>query len=718
MSAAANNARRLRLVLELLADSPDGLPKTAGPKAVFPEVFARIPQEDAEAETLKSGLSRAEAYLTWTTVDLVKAGWLEKSGTGLWKITAEGRRALEGYPEATALAAEARNRYNAWSALSNEQKQEQLSTTIIAVDKDEEAVRLAALPFVERGLQEGDSVFAPGRAVWGDGPASELRSVFVDAPDPEAGNFVDKLKVQMAKVSDDARLLMAELVCWQLLPISSRTIGERAKKERIQTLLGYMDHPVQIPAEVAKAFKSGSFNPGLAMNNNLYPALVLIIRLLENWLKKTEADKEMLLGDAWAWRDFVDGLPGQSFPTQRNSLTYIVHPQLISSIVSERHKIAIRAAFIGEIGESSSDVDRDLLAIILKLQQKTGGSVNFYEEPFAHEWKQHQALDSIQQDPEPDVETPAADKAPSGQRRRFRAADTDLAESLYFDQEWLQKQLNLLERRGQVILFGPPGTGKTFVAMKLAGHIAGDDKYTEIVQFHPSYSYEDFFQGYRPVTSPAGSLTYELKDGPLRRIVDQAIKNPEFNYVLVIDEINRGNLAKIFGELYFLLEYRDQPIKLQYSKDDEDFFVLPANLFFIGTMNTSDRSIALLDAAMRRRFSFVELHPDKHPTKTVLSRWLDRHGLDDEPADLLAAVNGKIGNSDFRIGPSYLMPSDCHFGPGQLEEIWEYEILPLLNEHHYGERIDVEKVYGIGALRAQLNNNPPPAAGPTDSLGG
>jgi 5-methylcytosine-specific restriction protein B len=710
MSAAENNARRVRLVLELLADRPDGLPKTTGPEAVFPQVFSRIPQEESEAEPLKSGLTRAEAYLTWTTVDLVKAGWLEKSGTGQWKITPEGRQALEDYPDATALTAEARNRYNAWSALSSEQKQEQLSTTIIAVDKDEEGIRLAALPFVERGLQEGGSVFAPGRAVWAQGPAGELRSVFVEAPDPEAGNFVDKLKVQMAGVSDDARLLMAELVCWQLLPISAETIGERAKKERIQTLLSYMDHPVQIPAEVAKAFKSGSFNPGLAMNNNLYHALVLIIRLLDDWLKKTETDKELLLGDAWAWRDFVNSLPGHSFPTQRNSLAYIVHPQLITSIVSEKHKLAIRTAFVGEIGESSSDVDRDLLAIILKLQQKTGGSVNFYEEPLAHEWKQ-QPIVAADLDPELDVETTDPDQTGSGQRRRFRPADAQLADSLFFDQVWLQKQLDLLERRGQIILYGPPGTGKTFVAMKLAQHIAGDDNYTEIVQFHPSYSYEDFFQGYRPVTSVSGSLSYELKDGPLRRIVDQAVKNPEFNYVLVIDEINRGNLAKIFGELYFLLEYRDQPIKLQYSKDDEDFFVLPANLFLIGTMNTSDRSIALLDTAMRRRFSFVELHPDKHPTKTVLTRWLERHGLDNEPAALLAAVNDKISNTDFRIGPSYLMPKDCQFHPGQLEDIWEYDILPLLSEHHYGERVDIEIIYGLQALRNQLKT-PPPA--PTD----
>lgn len=709
MSVVENNARRLRLVIELLAARPDGLPKAS----VFPEVFSRIPQDESEAELVKSGLSRAEAYLTWTTVDLVKAGWLEKSGTGQWKITPEGRQALEDYPDPTDFAAEARNRYNAWSALSSEQRKEQLSTTIVAVDKDEEAIRLAALPFVERGLQEGDSVFAPGRAIWTQGPLNELRSIVADAP---TANFVGNLKVEMANASDDARLLMAELVCWQLLPISSGTVGERAKKERVQTLLGYMDHPVQIPAEVAKAFKSGSFNPGPAMSQDLHGALVLIIRLLESWLKKPETDKELLLGDAWAWRDFVNALPGHSFPTQRNSLAYIVHPQLITSIVSERHKLAIREAFIGEIGESSSDVDRDLLAIILKLQQKTGGSINFYAEPFAHEWKQQQIVASTA-DPEVDTVGTDPDEARTGQRRRFRPADAHLADSLFFDQDWLQKQLDLLERRGQVILYGPPGTGKTFVAMTLAEHIAGDNNYTEIVQFHPSYSYEDFFQGYRPVTSAAGSLTYELKDGPLRRIVEQAVKNPEFNYVLVIDEINRGNLAKIFGELYFLLEYRDQPIKLQYSKDDEDFFVLPANLFLIGTMNTSDRSIALLDAAMRRRFSFVELHPDKLPTKAVLTRWLDRHGLDNEPASLLAEVNSRIGDTDFRIGPSYLMPRDGQFRSGQLEEIWEYEILPLLTEHHYGERVDVEKVYGLKALRASIDT-PPPAAEPTESPAG
>ena len=116
-----------------------------------------------------------------------------------------------------------------------------------------------------------------------------------------------------------------------------------------------------------------------------------------------------------------------------------------------------------------------------------------------------------------------------------------------------------------------------------------------IVQFHPSFAYEDFFEGYRPVTS-GDSLAYELKHGPLRQAVQAALEEPESPSVLIVDEINRGDTAKVFGELLFLLEYRDEHVQLQYSPEEP--FSLPRNLFLIGTMNTADRSIALVDAAL------------------------------------------------------------------------------------------------------------------------
>ena len=142
------------------------------------------------------------------------------------------------------------------------------------------------------------------------------------------------------------------------------------------------------------------------------------------------------------------------------------------------------------------------------------------------------------------------------------------------------------------------------------------------MQFHPSYSYEDFFEGYRPVKSENGGMPqFELVSGPLKELAEHAgqSEHSEKPFVLVIDEINRGNLAKIFGELYFLLEYRDEPIRLQYGGQP---FSLPENLLIIGTMNTADRSISHIDAALRRRFHFFPLFPNEEPIKGLLERYL------------------------------------------------------------------------------------------------
>lgn len=272
-----------------------------------------------------------------------------------------------------------------------------------------------------------------------------------------------------------------------------------------------------------------------------------------------------------------------------------------------------------------------------------------------------------------------------------------LATDLHVPQEWLQEILDLLGDRPQVILYGPPGTGKTYIAQRLAQHIA--DINTQLVQFHPAYSYEDFFEGYRPTQD--GSFV--LKPGPLRRLADEAAKNPHQNYVLVIDEINRGNIASIFGELYFLLEYRDEAVNLLYSEDTAEKFVLPPNIYLIGTMNTADRSIALLDSAIRRRFAFVPLIPDESPTSEVLGRWLEARDLPSESADLLRALNTKIADPEFRIGPSYFM-RDAVYEDGGLERVWRTSIIPLLEEHHYGElsRSEIEARYGLQTIRAGL----------------
>ncbi|MEU6049733.1 DUF4357 domain-containing protein [Streptomyces xanthochromogenes] len=265
--------------------------------------------------------------------------------------------------------------------------------------------------------------------------------------------------------------------------------------------------------------------------------------------------------------------------------------------------------------------------------------------------------------------------------------------------DWLQEVRNLLEDEKQLIFYGPPGTGKTFLAQELAEYLGGGREQVKLVQFHPSYAYEDFFEGFRPREDPESrEVAFRLTAGPLRELAKVARRegNRHIPHFLIIDEINRANLAKVFGELYFLLEYRDRSVRLTYS--GEEFF-LPDNLFVIGTMNTADRSIALVDAAMRRRFAFVELSPRIEPTRGLLRRWLLNKEKNSEPADLLDALNARIGDPDFRIGPSYLMKPGV-FREGGLERTWRTKILPLLEEHHYGEGVDVEIRYGLPTLRS------------------
>jgi hypothetical protein len=169
----------------------------------------------------------------------------------------------------------------------------------------------------------------------------------------------------------------------------------------------------------------------------------------------------------------------------------------------------------------------------------------------------------------------------------------------------------------QIVLAGPPGTSKTWVAEAIARHITGDANRVRLVQFHPNYSYEAFVEGLRPVAE-GGGITFKQQHGALLRLVEDMRAAGEANavsplYALVVDEMNRANLPRVFGELMYLFEYRDKTIRLQYS----EAFSLPANLRFIGTMNTADRSIRSIDIALRRRFDVFELKPDSG----VLSRY-------------------------------------------------------------------------------------------------
>ncbi len=272
---------------------------------------------------------------------------------------------------------------------------------------------------------------------------------------------------------------------------------------------------------------------------------------------------------------------------------------------------------------------------------------------------------------------------------------SSLHEGLFLPPSFLGEVVSMLVEKKQAIFYGPPGTGKTRMALELATELVRDGGRFDLVQFHPSYAYEDFVGGFRPQEVEGGSgIRYHRVDGPLRRIAEQAREAPQFPFILIVDEINRGNVPRIFGELLFLLEYRGRDIRLQYWP--EETFSLPSNLFLIGTMNTADRSIALVDAALRRRFAFIEFAATKAPIDAVLGKWLERHGLDREPADVLRRLNEAIDEDEFAIGPSYFL--NTQGSQPDLGRIWRHEIMPLLEEHFYGTPWDRER-FSLEQLR-------------------
>lgn len=266
--------------------------------------------------------------------------------------------------------------------------------------------------------------------------------------------------------------------------------------------------------------------------------------------------------------------------------------------------------------------------------------------------------------------------APPFDRAAFRAA-TSLTDV------WLARALELLSLKKQLILHGVPGTGKTHVARSLARLLTNDrGGAVRMVQFHPAYSYEEFVEGIRPRSVEANGrteVTYPVEDGVLCEFAAEAEAHPSVPHVLVVDEINRGNLPRIFGELLFLLEYRDQAVTLPHSRRA---FKLPPNLYLIGTMNSADRSTLALDQALRRRFSFVEMPADA----AVLASWLEANGCDasfgPRVVHLFEELNRKLARDlgpDKQIGHSFFMV------PGltevQLRTVWEHHVRPLLGDY-------------------------------------
>ena len=284
---------------------------------------------------------------------------------------------------------------------------------------------------------------------------------------------------------------------------------------------------------------------------------------------------------------------------------------------------------------------------------------------------------------------------------------------LFFPRQDVEKWRRLLERRRNLVLTGPPGVGKTFIAKRLARLVTGEDSNAsiKIVQFHQAYTYEQFVLGYRPAGGGSDRPQFELIKGPLFQFAEQALADPEAKFVLIIDEINRGNISRILGEALMLLEAdkrnADWGLKLAYTLGDSEFadgnFYLPSNLYVIGTMNTADRSLAVVDYALRRRFAFVDVAPQLE--SDAFGQHVRERGLPESVLERLRArireLNERIekdralghgfaiGHSFFSAGTDkipWLLPEGesgdaLAFANTWLDDVFEYEIEPLLREY-------------------------------------
>jgi MoxR-like ATPase len=268
---------------------------------------------------------------------------------------------------------------------------------------------------------------------------------------------------------------------------------------------------------------------------------------------------------------------------------------------------------------------------------------------------------------------------------------------LLISRKEFEEMLESLQIKKNLILQGPPGTGKSFVAKRLAYALLGykDDSRIESVQFHQSFSYEDFIQGFRPKKDGSG---FTLKDGIFYRFCQRARLDPTRPYVFIIDEINRGNLSKIFGEVMLLIETdkrgSDWAVSLTYSDESANKFYIPSNVYILGMMNTADRSLAIVDYALRRRFAFKDVLPgfDSDKFESLLeSKGVERY--------VIAAIQTKIGalNKDiessidlgrgFTIGHSFFVPFiNVIDSKSWYDRVINNEIVPLLREYWFDKK--------------------------------
>jgi 5-methylcytosine-specific restriction protein B len=522
----------------------------------------------------------------------------------------------------------------------------------------------------ERCLLEDGSLLFEDQQVWTPENLARLYHNVIEAPLEDKRTFLEKLREQL-EGDRGLVLLGAEVMAIYYLVVWIGGVRPVTKRERVNEVLSWAGEQLAEDSAVWRAFDQGILHPGQYFLVRVDVQIGFLVDFARRLKQQPVEKRREILDDPWQLRDFMDATDDETTPAMRHILLHLLHPDTFERIASGTHKKSIASTYDGFVEDGETDLDEQLLTIRERLEallKKPRTQVDFYEPPLKGTW--------------------GADRV---------GDETDSIDALQ-----LQKQL---------VIFGPPGTSKTYEAKQLAkqiirraamrrwGPVAYFERHDELeriipahvrrLQLHPAYSYEEFIRGLR---LRDGKTVYE--DGYLLRLVKEIEvetmsdgKEP-LPWVLILDEMNRADLSRVFGETFSVLEDRDSPVELPGAGADEPIskLQLPEHLFVIGTMNLIDQSLEQIDFALRRRFLWQRSSFDALRLDEVLSELWQQTGTSahyswDRISEEMQIFIARASKLNEQIAVSPLLGRDFEIG-----HTYFFKIVGLLERADYLQR--------------------------------